>query len=1005
MTFDGKKFRKLESAFMVKDIFTMHEVLSESKDEDSTLQGSLLYHLVKSEEHAWHEKLPFIKLLFETQASPSLYRAASSLCRKEEFKKKFGNELLYLGWIQSDYERNEVLNSLLQLKSQPHLRQNVFSARPLIRLLCAQKFADDILVRRFFRDLLLDGNTIFIRMFVHAGFPASKTTVDEMPFFIPEGIRPILFSPDSPDKKPFMIEDLDSRLSQDEDTPCHTFHWFAETIQDTELRLAIVDSLEKAPVSYSVLEETLKKNNGQELLAQIKDSIDVNHWDSVLGTPLMYAASQGADQCLEVLVENGADILARDFQKRQVLHHLFNNDANSQNEALLIKMAEFLIAHGADASAADMHEYTPLHIVVNRAYMVSILVAAGARVNVQNRALETPLAIAAKKHAPQTFQELLRFNADCNAEDSKHYTPFLHILNLDWSSMPEWESAAWIAIVRSLLPRAKLFRGYSESALHLMARRHAPRELFDLLLKTRIDINQAHEGYTPAMIAAQAGDLDTLKILQEAGADLAIVTEKGSIYDVVNENSACVDYLGCKEYCAESHKFNEFGKTDLMYALFDMLFLDDPEPIAALIRKGENVNAVSRMPDTHRWAPLTIAAYQGLSKCTDLLLKNKAAVNYSGLNGKTALHYAIDRQVLDREHKKDRHSTCLDTARCLLAHDADVFAKDDEGETPLHCAAKGADPAFINLLAEAKADFSAVNIKHQSALEISLVYPWVRQLNGMAVELLKYNPWRIDVIRALLALGANVNQPGENNHTPLFSLLGKINGPLASRSQGTTLVESIIPIISLLLEQGAEPLHTNGESILHYVIRREIPKDILQFLARHEKIDIDARDSEGYTPLMRSVKARDSVSAQILMEAGANLHTMAPDGESALSLASHPEPWEWFNTHVIHIACMERQDILCALYKNALPSKTGDKLFDAKSNFIMDREKAAEMLSAKQSFFVLNGRKLGVNLSGDHLITFDYDHANGDLMAFNAIQPLLPLPENVLGNQCGQYDP
>jgi ankyrin repeat protein len=87
----------------------------------------------------------------------------------------------------------------------------------------------------------------------------------------------------------------------------------------------------------------------------LADGADVNT-KNVLGyTPLHFAAEQGHNEIVELLIANGADVNARNQWGRTPLHQA----ANGHNE-----IAELLITKGADVNAKIEDGGTPLDMAI-----------------------------------------------------------------------------------------------------------------------------------------------------------------------------------------------------------------------------------------------------------------------------------------------------------------------------------------------------------------------------------------------------------------------------------------------------------------------------------------------------------------------------------------------------------------------------------------------------------------------------------------------------------------
>ncbi|XP_054168367.1 85/88 kDa calcium-independent phospholipase A2-like [Oppia nitens] len=104
------------------------------------------------------------------------------------------------------------------------------------------------------------------------------------------------------------------------------------------------------------------------------------------GTPLHWT---NTPQCMEVLIEMGCNIDARNFQGETVLHLMVMRNK--------LSCVITLLSYGGDASAKGSNGNTPLHLAVKsgQVSMVQALVVFGADINVQNSSGETARHMAA----------------------------------------------------------------------------------------------------------------------------------------------------------------------------------------------------------------------------------------------------------------------------------------------------------------------------------------------------------------------------------------------------------------------------------------------------------------------------------------------------------------------------------------------------------------------------------------------------------------------------------
>ena len=278
--------------------------------------------------------------------------------------------------------------------------------------------------------------------------------------------------------------------------------------------------------------------------------------------------------------------------------------------------------------------------------------------------------------------------------------------------------------------------------------------------------------------------------------------------------------------------------------------------------------------------------------------------------GGTPLHWAVDRAHLT-------------IAATLIAAGADVNAKDDFDDTPLHSFT--GDAAVISLLLSAGADVNAKNNGGETPLHrvILNLNRAPEDVNVFAVSLLLLagadvnakdiggeTPLhlavyrnRASVVSLLLLAGADVNAKDIGDETPLHN----------AATQGHA------SLVSVLLSAGADVnvKDYSGETPLHYAARRHDRATIAAMLiaagadvnAKGEfghtplhfalfwgsdsfvsvllsaRADVNAKDSLGYTPLHSAADQERASFVSALLMAGANVNAKGNDGKTPLHQA------------------------------------------------------------------------------------------------------------------------
>ena len=238
---------------------------------------------------------------------------------------------------------------------------------------------------------------------------------------------------------------------------------------------------------------------------------------------------------------------------------------------------------------------------------------------------------------------------------------------------------------------------------------------------------------------------------------------------------------------------------------------------------------------------MELAIRSGDSAKVEQLLDNGIAANARAeIGGDSYLHDAGDCNLPEMPETWPRE--CTHIVELLITHGADVNARDEYGDTPLHDAAYyGAPVDFVELLIAHGADVNARNESGDGT-------PLHSAIPGGSLI----------VAELLLAHGADVNaREGYYDLTPLhYAALYDAGAPVDSAE--------------LLLAHGADVNARDeyGRTPLHYAARDGAPVDLVELLIAHGA-DVNARDEDGDTPLNVAGRHSNADAINLLTAQGA----------------------------------------------------------------------------------------------------------------------------------------
>jgi ankyrin repeat protein len=482
-------------------------------------------------------------------------------------------------------------------------------------------------------------------------------------------------------------------------------------------------------------------------------------------SPVADAAMKGDKAALRSLLNQKADPNAAQPDGATAIQWAaYKND---------LEMADVLIAAGANVKAANREGVTALSLAAlnGNAPMIARLLNAGADANEVPPHGETALMFAARNGASDAIRVLLDHKADVNAKEKLRGTTALM-----WAAEQGHAAAVKLLVTRGAdfaattnpdaksgtayiapTPRQRAINdGIALDGTFVGNRRQrtpapaapaagdsqaAAAEALAAADAAAADAaftrgpNNKGGGLTALVFAARQGDLDTVRVLVEAGANVNQVTRYGwSPLLTATQNRHYKVGLYLLEHGAQPNRANNGGWTPLYLATDNRNIesgdypvpqpdMDHLEFIQHLLDRGANVNAricgVESTPEqckgdstetrtifTMQWlyedgaTPFLRAAQSGDVALMKLLLAHGADSKIATANGDTALHVAAGIGWVEGVTFEWSEAETLEAVKLCLDLGMDPNFRDKDGRTALHGAAHKGSDAVVQLLVD-----------------------------------------------------------------------------------------------------------------------------------------------------------------------------------------------------------------------------------------------------------------------------------------------------------------
>lgn len=330
-----------------------------------------------------------------------------------------------------------------------------------------------------------------------------------------------------------------------------------------------------------------------------------------------------------------------------------------------------------------------------------------------------------------------------------------------------------------------------------------------------------------------------------------------------------------------------------------------------LLVYGADVNS----EDSSMWPPVLLAAHYGFGTVVSVLLKHNAVLGCRGSDGQTPLHAAVkgnhvgvvgmlldgsgidinsvdkkDRTALFVAAKNNRREICE-----LLLKDPsiNVNLSDDEARTPLFIAAHEDHDRIVTALLEhpeidanAADNFSrtplfiAVDKEHSDSVKLLLARDDV-DVNARGHDAMRAGA-KLVVGKVKAKVGAALDGDSDPDEPEL---------PIGS--DGLTPLQFACKhgrgrgVVNLLLEDERTEVNSRdagGKTALH-MAASGLHESKVTALLTHSKIDVEAKDQYGRTPLAKALESYSGGIIKMLIRHGASVYTKDNWGESPYSTA------------------------------------------------------------------------------------------------------------------------
>ncbi|XP_062711314.1 uncharacterized protein LOC134289471 [Aedes albopictus] len=585
---------------------------------------------------------------------------------------------------------------------------------------------------------------------------------------------------------------------------------------------------------------------------------DVNVQDNYGNTPLLLAASWRQWETVKMLIDKDSEYCG-DYK-------IANNTGTTLFDLAIIageiEIVQMLIDdHAADVDVRICYRNTPLLLAArnNKWEIVKMLIDRkckySADYKIGNGIERTVIHLAAERGNMEIVQMLIDdYAADINTQDNDGNTPLLVAAKND----------VWGVVKMLIDKKSKYFADYKianndgQTIIHFAALR-GNMEIVQMLIDDyAADVNaQDNDGNTPVLLAAKQNDWRMVQMLIDKDskyfADYKIANDDGQTlihFAALSGNMEIVQML-IENYAADVNAQDNDGNTPVLLAAKQ----NDWRMVQMLIDKDSKYFADYKIANKNGKALIHFAAKAGYMGTVKMLIESYAAdVNAQDNDGNTPVlvaaknnewemvkmlidkdsKYFADYKIANKNGETLIHFAARDNMEMvkILIDDyaADVNAQDNDGNTPLHVAAKHSEWEEVKKLIGRNSEYFG-NYK-------------IANDDGQTLYNFAEESGNMEIVQMLIDdYAADVNAQDNDGNTPLL---------LAAKIYKWEMVKMLIDKDS---KYSADYKIANnaGQTLIHFAAESG-NMEIVQMLIDDYAADVNAQDNDGNTPLLLAVK-------------------------------------------------------------------------------------------------------------------------------------------------------